>query len=306
MRANAQRRVEFDDTSIDGFVSLLDDFAALPARAPARRARGSHSRPQARRAVSNKPLTAPALARTRASIAGLLLTLLAGGLGFAIWTGPQSCLGCDDALVVAPSAQASNRATPASRFEYTALADLDQMLKLQPSQSAHDWSDPSRGAQVRDAKPPVLAAAKGEDNITPLPMTTSATGRLYEPQSLIEAKPPRHSHPLPAVAAEVSDVEPKPLKLTAATEISEEITSPPSVLAVERSPVNELAAIDIPVRKPKTSRTKRPQVQSQRPRGTARARKKVKATQSNTHIPSWARKMYGGNWQDRAFLYQSQ
>ena len=303
MRANTQR-VETDGTSIDGFVSLLDEFAALPARAPVRRAPNSQGRPQARRAVSNKPLASPALARMRIGIAALLLTVLAGGFGFVIWTGPQSCLGCNDALEVAPSAQASNDAIPASRLEYAALTNLDQMLMQPHSNMAQDWTPPSRGAQVQDGKTLVVTTATTGDNATPSPMSTSATGRLLQPQSLTETNLPHGDHGLSAVATEVSDTEPKPVKLAAATEISSEIKSPPSVLAIERTPTNEAAAIDIPIRKPKLSGMKRHHVQSQAPRKTARVRRKVKPTQSSAHIPPWARKMYDSNWQDRAFSYQ--
>jgi len=306
MRANTYR-VDSDDTSIDGFVRLLDHFAALPAGAPALRARRNNGRPQARRAVPDTPFTATMLARTRVGLAGLIVILLVGGFGFALWTGPQSCHGCDDALVVAPSAQASDSAATALRLQYTATANLGEILKQHPSQSAHDWSAPSKRAELGSAELPAQsasAAAQAEENIAPSLMTTSATGRLLHPQSLAETNLPQNNHGLSAVATEVSDTEPKPVKLAAATEISSEIKSPPSVLAIERTPTNEVAAIDIPIRKPKLSGMKRHHVQSQAPRKTARVRRKVKPTQSSAQIPPWARKMYEGNWQDRAFSYQ--
>jgi len=161
----------------------------------------------------------------------------------------------------------------------------------------------ARNAEAELPRLPVLAAAKAEDNIAPSPMTTSAIGRLYEPKSLTEAEPRRHSRRLPDVAVAVSDATPKPLKLTAANDITDEIVRPPSVLAVERSPGNEISAVDASVCKPKTSGQKPPQVQSQRHRRTARARKNVKTAQSES-VPGWAMKMFDSNWQGKAFSYQ--
>jgi len=305
MRPN-EHRVDLDGTSIDGFVRLLDNFAAIPARAPTRHARDAHGGPHSLRITSKNPPSATMLAR--AGFAAFLLILLMGGLGFAIWAGPQGCLGCDDALVVARAAQASNGSATASRFQYTATAGFAEMLKQQPSQWAHDWGAPSKKAQVRRAellRQPVPGAAQAEDSIALSPMTTSATGRLYDPQSLTKAKPPWHSGRRPEVAAEVSDAALKPLKLTAANEISKRFASPPSVLAVKRSPVNGVDTIDGPVRKPKASSAKRRQLKSQRHRRAARARKRVKASQMSS-VPRWAKKMFNGTWQDRAFSYQYQ
>ena len=305
MRANEQR-VDSDDTSIDGFVTLLDDFAALPERAPAQGARGGDGLRRVRHAASSTPRTPLTLSRTREGFAGFLAILLVGGLGFTIWTGPHSCLGCGDALMVAPSAQASDNANTPSRFQYT--ANFGEILKQEPSQWALSLDQASKTAEVRGeeltSKPmPKLAAAQIDASVAPSPMTTSATGRLYQPQTLTESVASRHGRRIPAVAEEISDAKPKPLKLTAANEISEEITSLPSVLAVEHSSLNDVAAIDIPIRKPEASGSTRRQMQSQRPRRTTRRRKNVKAAQ-NDSVPGWAGKMFDGNWQGRAFSYQ--
>lgn len=305
MRANEQR-VDTDDTSIDGFVTLLSDFAALPQRAPAQGARGGDGLRRVRHAASNTPRNAPTLSRTRAGFAGFLASLLVGGLGFTFWTGPHGCLGCDDALVVAPSAQASDNANTASPFQYT--ANFGEFLKQQPSQSAFGLDQASktaeeRGEELSSEPMPKLAAAQIDASVARSPMTTSATGRLYEPQTLTPGVTSRHSRRLPAVAQEISDAEPKPVKLTAVNEISKEIASPPSVLAVEHSSLNDMVAIDIPVRKPTASGPNRRQMQSQRPRRAARARRKIKAAQ-NDSVPGWAGKMFDGNWQSRAFSYQ--
>lgn len=305
MRANEQR-VDSDDTSIDGFVTLLNDFAALPEQAPAQRARGGDGLRRVRHAASSTPRTAPTLSRTRAGFAGFLAILLVGGLGFTIWTGPHSCLGCDDALMVAPSAQASDNANTPSRFHYAAY--FGEILKQEPSQWALSLDQASNTAEVRGeeltSEPmPKLAAAQIDASVAPSPMTTSATGRLYQPRSLTEARPPQHNGRLPAVVVEVSDAKPKPVTLTAANEISEEIASLPSVLAVEHSSLNDVAAIDIPIRKPEASGSTRRQMRSQRPRRTARPRKKIKAAQGN-NVPGWAKKMFDNNWQGRAFSYQ--
>ena len=305
MRANEQR-VDSDDTSIDGFVTLLNDFAALPEQAPAQRARGGDGLRRVRHAASSTPRTAPTLSRTRAGFAGFLAILLVGGLGFTIWTGPHSCLGCDDALMVAPSAQASDNANTPSRFHYAVY--FGEILKQEPSQWALSLDQASNTAEVRGeeltSEPmPKLAAAQIDASVAPSPMTTSATGRLYQPRSLTEARPPQHNGRLPAVVVEVSDAEPKPVTLTAANEISEEIASLPSVLAVEHSSLNDVAAIDIPIRKPEASGSTRRQMRSQRPRRTARPRKKIKAAQGN-NVPGWAKKMFDNNWQGRAFSYQ--
>lgn len=305
MRANEQR-VDSDDTSIDGFVTLLNDFAALPEQAPAQRARGGDGLRRVRHAASSTPRTAPTLLRTRAGFAGFLAILLVGGLGFTIWTGPHSCLGCDDALMVAPSAQASDNANTPSRFHYAAY--FGEIFKQEPSQWALSLDQASNTAEVRGeeltSEPmPKLAAAQIDASVAPSPMTTSATGRLYQPRSLTEARPPQHNGRLPAVVVEVSDAKPKPVTLTAANEISEEIASLPSVLAVEHSSLNDVAAIDIPIRKPEASGSTRRQMRSQRPRRTARPRKKIKAAQGN-NVPGWAKKMFDNNWQGRAFSYQ--
>jgi len=305
MRANEQR-VDSDDTSIDGFVTLLNDFAALPEQAPAQRARGGDGLRRVRHAASSTPRTAPTLSRTRAGFAGFLAILLVGGLGFTIWTGPHSCLGCDDALMVAPSAQASDNANTPSRFHYAVY--FGEILKQEPSQWALSLDQASNTAEVRGeeltSEPmPKLAAAQIDASVAPSPMTTSATGRLYQPRSLTEARPPQHNGRLPAVVVEVSDAKPKPVTLTAANEISEEIASLPSVLAVEHSSLNDVAAIDIPIRKPEASGSTRRQMRSQRPRRTARPRKKIKAAQGN-NVPGWAKKMFDNNWQGRAFSYQ--
>ena len=324
MRANALR-VDTDDTSIDGFVRLLDDFAAAPVRPPAQRARRNNGRPQARALAPTNAITWTTLSRTRAGFAALLL-LLAGGLGIAIWAGPQNCHDCDDALMVAPSAQASGGAALVSRLEYTTTADLGDMLIEQPSRSVRDWSTPSKKVEVLNANLPAIAAAQAKDSIAASPITTSATGRLFEPKPVTEAKPPRHSDLLPAAAAvvldsvpkalkpreaaEVQDSAPEPLKLSAATDITEEVDVLPSVVAVEQASVNKVAAIDIPIRKPETSGRKSPQLKSQRSRKTARTRKKVRARKApktvnpDQVVPRWAEKMYDGSWQNKAFAYQ--
>ena len=305
MRANEQR-VDSDDTSIDGFVMLLNDFAALPERAPAQGARGGDGLRRVRHAASSTPRTAPTLSRTRAGFAGCLAILLVGGLGFTIWTEPHGCLGCDDALIVAPSARASDNANTPSRFQYT--ANFGEILKQEPSQWALSSDQASKTAEVRgeelSSEPmPKLAAAQIDTSVAPWPMTSSATGRLYEPQTLTESMASRHGRRIPAVAEELSDAKPKPVTPTAANEISEEIASPPSVLAVEHSSLNDVTAIDIPIRKPEASGSTRHQMRSQRPRRTARTRKNIKAAQ-NDSVPGWARKMFDGNWQGRAFSYQ--
>ena len=305
MRANEQR-VDSDDTSIDGFVTLLNDFAVLPEQAPAQRARGGDGLRRVRHAASSTPRTAPTLSRTRAGFAGFLAILLVGGLGFTIWTGPHSCLGCDDALMVAPSAQASDNANTPSRFHYAAY--FGEILKQEPSQWALSLDQASntavvRGEELTSEPMPKLAAAQIDASVAPSPMTTSATGRLYQPRSLTEARPPQHNGRLPTVVVEVSDAKPKPVTLAAANEISEEIASLPSVLAVEHSSLNDVAAIDIPIRKPEASGSTHRQMRSQRPRRTARPRKKITAAQGN-NVPGWAKKMFDNNWQGRAFSYQ--
>lgn len=305
MGANKQR-VDSDGTSIDGFVTLLNDFAALPGQALSQRARGRDGLRRVRHAPSSTPRTAPMLSRPRAGFAGFLAILLVGGLGFAIWTEPHGCLGCDDALMVAPSAQASDTARAPSRFQYA--ANLGEILKQEPSQWALSLDQASKTAEVHgeelSSEPmPKFAAIQIDASVAPSPMTTSATGRLYQPRSLTEARPPQHNGRLPTVVVEVSDAKPKPVTLTAANEISEEIASLPSVLAVEHSSLNDVAAIDIPIRKPEASGSTRRQMRSQRPRRTARPRKKIKAAQ-NDSIPGWASKMFDGNWQGRAFSYQ--
>ncbi len=305
MRANEQR-VDSDDTSIDGFVMLLNDLAALPERAPAQGARGGDGLRRVRHATSSTPRTAPTLSRTRAGFAGFLAIVLVGGLGFTIWTEPHSCRGCGDPLVIAPSAQASDNANTPSRFQYT--ANFGEILKQEPSQWALSLDQASKTAEVRgeelSSEPmPKLAAAQIDASVAPSPMTTSATGRLYDPQTLTESVASRHGRRIPAVAEEISDTEPKPVMLVAANEISEEIASPSSALAIEHSSLNDVAAIDIPIGKPEASGSTRRQMQSQRPRRTARPRKKIKAAQ-NDSIPGWASKMFDGNWQGRAFSYQ--
>jgi len=305
MRANEQR-VDSDDTSIDGFVMLLNDLAALPERAPAQGARGGDGLRRVRHATSSTPRTAPTLSRTRAGFAGFLAIVLVGGLGFTIWTEPHGCHGCGDPLVVAPSAQASDHANTPSRFQYT--ANFGEILKQEPSQWALSLDQASKTAEVRgeelSSEPmPKLAAAQIDASVAPSPMTTSATGRLYQPRSLTEARPPQHNGRLPTVVVEVSDAKPKPVTLAAANEISEEIASLPSVLAVEHSSLNDVAAIDIPIRKPEASGSTRRQMRSQRPRRTARPRKKIKAAEDDS-VPGWAKKMFDNNWQGRAFSYQ--
>jgi hypothetical protein len=305
MRANKQR-IDSDDTSIDGFVTLLNDFAVLPEQALSQRARSEDGVRRARHAPSSTPRTAPTLSRPRASFAGFLAILLVGGLGFTIWSEPHGCLGCDDALMVAPSAQASDTTNTPSRFQYT--ANLGEILKQEPSHWALSLDQASKTAEVRGEEPssqpmPKFAAAQIDASGAPSPMTTSATGRLYQPRSLTEARPPQHNGRLPTVVVEVSDAKPKPVTLAAANEISEEIASLPSVLAVEHSSLNDVAAIDIPIRKPEASGSTRRQMRSQRPRRTARPRKKIKAAQGN-NVPGWAKKMFDGNWQGRAFSYQ--
>jgi len=305
MGANKQR-VDSDGTSIDGFVTLLNDFAALPEQALSQRARGRDGLRRVRHAPSSTPRTAPMLSRPRAGFAGFLAILLVGGLGFAIWTEPHGCLGCDDALMVAPSAQASDTARAPSRFQYA--ANLGEILKQEPSQWALSLDQASKTAEVHgeelSSEPmPKFAAIQIDASVAPSPMTTSATGRLYQPRSLTEARPPQHNGRLPTVVVEVSDAKPKPVTLTAANEISEEIASLPSVLAVEHLSLNDVAAIDIPIRKPEASGSTRRQMRSQRPRRTARPRKNVKSAQSD-NVPRWAKKMFDGNWQGRAFSYQ--
>lgn len=318
MRANALR-VDTDDTSIDGFVSLLDDFAAMPARPPAHGARRNNGRLQARAVVSDNTFAWTTLSRTRVGFAGLIL-LLAGGLGFAIWTtGPQSCHDCDDALVVAVSSQASDSATIASRIKYATTADLGDMLIQQPSQSVRNWSTPSKKVEVLNANILAIAAAQAEDDIAASPITTSATGRLYEPRPVTEAKTPRHSDRLPAItavvsdsppkplklraAAEIRDSAPKPLKLSAANDITEEVDALPSVLAVEQPSTTKAAAINIPIRKPETSNQKSPQ-KTARMRKWVRPRGAPKNVNADQVVPKWAEKMYEGSWQDKAFAYQ--
>ena len=221
MGANEQR-VDSEGTSIDGFVTLLNDFAALPEQALSQRARGRDGLRRVRHAPSSTPRTAPMLSRPRAGFAGFLAILLVGGLGFAIWTEPHGCLGCDDALMVAPSAQASDTARPPSRFQYT--ADLGEILKQEPSQWALSLDQASKTAEVHgeelSSEPmPKFAAIQIDASGAPSPMTTSATGQLYQQRSLTEARPPRHSGRLPAVVVEVSDAKPKPVTLAAANEI---------------------------------------------------------------------------------------
>ena len=60
MGANKQR-VDSDGTSIDGFVALLNDFAALPGQALSQRARGRDGLRRVRHAPSSTPRTAPML-----------------------------------------------------------------------------------------------------------------------------------------------------------------------------------------------------------------------------------------------------
>ena len=305
MGANKQR-VDSDGTSIDGFVTLLNDFAALPEQALSQRAHGRDGLRRVRQAPSSTPRTAPTLWRPRVGFAGFLVTLLVGWLAFTIWTEPHGCLGCDDALMVAPSAQASDTTNTPSRFQYT--ANLGEILKQEPSQWALSLDQASKTAEVHgeelSSEPkPKFAAIQIDASVAPSPMTTSATGRLYQPRSLTEARPPRHSGRLPAVVVEVSDAKPKPVTLAAANEISEEIASLPSVLAVEHSSLNDVAAIDIPIRKPEASGSTRRQMRSQRPRRTARPRKKIKAAEYDS-VPGWAKKMFDNNWQGRAFSYQ--
>lgn len=303
MRANEQR-VASNDTPIDDFVMLLDDLAELPGRGPIQKPRGGDGLQRLRHSAKRAPRATTPISRARAGLAGVLAILLAGGLGFTIWTGPHGCLDCDDALTVAPSAQASNDADTASRFQY--MANFRESLKLRPSDWTLDLDEASKTADARGEtlpSKPEVAAAQTDTSFGPSPMTTSATGRLYNPQALMQSVASRHRPQLPAVAQEVLDAKPKPVRLTAANEISEEITPPPSVLAIERSSLNDASSIDIPIRKPNASERTGRQVQAQRPRRTARVRNKLKATQGNS-VPGWASKMFDGNWQGSAFSYQ--
>ena len=320
MRANEQR-VGSDGKPIDGFATPVDDLAVTPTHATARREAAAHRRPHWFHAGSIDPATAATLAR--AGFAGLLLILLIGGLGSAVLTGPQSCLGCDDPSVAAPTAQASGEVARASRLEYTAIGEVIHKLERLPSQWANDRDTLSKTAKFHTEKPPkfpVMAATKAEDNVAHSPMTTSATGRLYQPQSLSEAEPATTSHKLPALAAEGADAAPRPLKLTATTDVTNEIAPPQSMLAVEQSPVNEISARDVQVREREastpipvekktqldraaTQSDKSPKAKSTRRPRIAKARKKAQASKSDT-VPGWAKKMFGGSWQDSAFAYQ--
>ena len=144
MGANRQH-VDSDGTSIDGFVALLNDFAGLPGQALSQRARGEDGLRRVRQAPSSAPRTAPMLTRPPAGFPGFLAILLVGGLGFAIWSEPHGCLGCDDALMVAPSAQASDTAPVPSRFQYTAIIGLGmRMLGPASCYRTSSWPNPER------------------------------------------------------------------------------------------------------------------------------------------------------------------
>lgn len=320
MRANEQS-VNSDGTPNDGFATPVEDVAVTPTHASIRREAADHRRPHWFHAGSIDPATAATLAR--AGFAGLLLILLIGGLGSAVLTGPKSCFGCDDPSVAAPTTQASDEVARASRLEYTAIGEVIHKLERLPSQWANDRDTLAKTAKFHTEKPPrlpLMAATKAEDSVARSPMTTSATGRLYQPKSLSEGEPATTSLKLPAPAAEVADAAPRSLKLSATTDVTNEIASPQSMFAVEQSPVNEISARDVQVREREVStpisvekKTQldrsvtqpgpSPKVRSKRRPRIAKARKKARAATSDK-VPGWAKKMFGGSWQDSAFAYQ--
>lgn len=320
MRANEQG-VNSDGTPKDGFATPVEDVAVTPTHASIRQEAADHRRPHWFHAGPIDAATAATLAR--AGFAGLLLILLIGGLGSAVLTGPQSCLGCDDPSVATLTTQASGKVARASRLEYTAIGEVIHKLEHLPSQWENDRNTLSKTAKFHTEKPPrrpIMAATKAEDSGARSPMTTSATGRLYQPKSLSEGEPSTTSHKLPALAAEVADAAPRSLKLSATSNVTNDIASPQSMLAVEQSPVNEIYARDVQVREREVSipisvekKTQldrsvtqpgtSPRAKSKRRARIAKARKKARAASSDK-VPGWAKKMYGGSWQDSAFAYQ--
>lgn len=297
----AKRKVQAD-ASTEGFVSLMDDFAALRTEGATVSSIGGYRvlRPRPVRRATAATLTLAMLASARIRATGFLSVLFVGGLGLAVLAGPANCP-CDRPL--AASSEASDGARTLSRFDY-ALASAAVAGESGRQSSSLNLS----AAHIADSSElPVLstvAMLEPDEPTGASPITTSAIEPLPDVSARDGYVSPAHIGALPAKFEQLSDAAPKTIKL-AATSIGEGELSPtlPAVV-VETPPLPELKAVEEGGEQATETRAPSKHSSARKRSVSARSRTSAKPDRAKlANVPRWARQMFDTPWQSKAFSY---
>jgi hypothetical protein len=275
----------------EGFLRVLDQFAALNTYASATPTAGGYRTLRRTGQSMNKPASASfarrvamrsATAGARMRWTGSLSVLFIGGLGLAVLAGPATC----------PCSTTFAQQASVERLGYVqnaAFMDASETPAIAPERMAFTdvaFLDPAPSATGIS---PITTSA-----VEPAHATSVAAADLGATKTI---------GPLPGSIERVGEASPETVKLAAATAVESDAIPEVPVAEVEAPPMPSVTAVDAerevePKAIKRTSRKKAVRAY----RTPIAVKKKAKPTDP-TPPPKWAGQMFANPWQSQAFSY---